>query len=167
MKISIRDFGPLKVLAKADYESIIKEMRKRVKSDPVIVAKFKEYKVPLDNIDLVHIEFTDLDVSAKTKNKKIYLNRAMLNKDSEVGDPTAYLAHELIHYLQQSTGKVKTNNTDDYLDQDNEVEAFKAQIDYKEKHEGKDEAEEYVDELLDYHKYKGKKREKKEKELLD
>ena len=55
-------------------------MKGCVKKDPAVVEKFKEYNMSIDKIDNVHVEFEDLDVSAKTKNKKIYLNRKMLRK---------------------------------------------------------------------------------------
>ncbi len=144
-------------------------MRQQVKSDPVIVEKFKEYGVSLDDIDKIPVEFCDLDVSAKTKDKKIYLNEAMLADDSPVKDPTHYLIHELIHYLQQKTGKnmKKHRNEEEYLDKETEEEAFKAQVDWKKREESPDEAEEYVESLLDHHDMDGRKREDKKEELLD
>ncbi|KKK69937.1 hypothetical protein LCGC14_2929050, partial [marine sediment metagenome] len=92
-----------------DVEKFIQEMRETVKNDPAVIEKFEEYGVSLDDIDIVHIEFCELDVSAKTKDKKIYINEKMLEDDGKVGDPTHYVAHEIIHYLQQKTGK----NVDD------------------------------------------------------
>jgi predicted metal-dependent hydrolase len=144
-------------------------MRDLVKNDPVIIEKFKEYGVSLDDIDDVHVEFCDLDVSAKTKDKKIYLNKSMLADDSPVKDPTHYLVHELIHYLQQSTGKNmnKHRKDEEYLDKETEEEAFKAQVDFKKREESEEEAEEYVENLLDHHDMKGNDRKEKREELLD
>jgi predicted metal-dependent hydrolase len=123
----------------------------------------------LDDIDDVHVEFCDLDVSAKTKDKKIYLNKSMLADDSPVKDPTHYLVHELIHYLQQSTGKNmnKHRKDEEYLDKETEEEAFKAQVDFKKREESEEEAEEYVENLLDHHDMKGNDRKEKREELLD
>lgn len=168
LKLSTRHFLLYRI-SKTDERTIIKEMRERVKADPSVQKKFKEYGVSLDKIDKVSIEFADLDVSAKTKNKKIYLNRSMLKSDSEVKDPTPYVAHEIVHLLQQLTGKNmdKHNETDDYLEKETEEEAFKIQEDYIERTQGEDAAEEYIDGLLDYHDYNGKKRQKKKEDLME
>jgi hypothetical protein len=143
-------------------------MRQEIKNDPLVIRKFKEYGIPLDDIDKVHIEFRDLDVSAKTKNKKIYLNSAMLEDDSPIKDPTHYLVHEIIHYLQQTTGKnLDDGDVEDYLDKDSEQEAFKAQVNYKKREESPEEAVEYVERLLDHHDIDGKEREEKKEDLLE
>jgi len=152
---------------KTDSEKLIKEMRETVKNDPKIIEKFKEYGVSIKNIDDIHIEFCDLDVSAKTKNRKIYINKQMLKNPDK--DPTHYLVHELIHYLQQKTGKnLNTAHTnDEYLNRPTEEEAFEAQVDFKKREEGRENATDYVEQLLDYHDIDGKDRLEKEKELLD
>ena len=152
-----------------DVEKFIQEMRETVKNDPTIIEKFEEYGVSLDDIDIVHIEFCELDVSAKTKDKKIYINEKMLEDDGKVGDPTHYVAHEIIHYLQQKTGK----NVDDskrekeYLDKPTEEEAFSVQVDFKQREESPAEALRYVEQLLDHHSIKGKERQEKKQELMD
>lgn len=152
-----------------DTDQVINKMRDRAKNDPELIKKFKEYGVPLDDIDTVSIVFCDLDVSAKTKDKKIYINKAMLDKDSPVGDPTHYLIHELVHYLQQKTGENLNpiDKNEDYLDKDTEEEAFKTQIDFKKRTEGDEEAETYVEKLLDHHGLDGSDRKEKKKDLLD
>jgi hypothetical protein len=172
-KISKRDLDSLVHLVKnkrkyneEEVSKIIKLMKDKVKKDPALISKFKEYKVPIETIDNVEVSFVPLDVSAKTKNKKIYLNESMLCADSKVKDPTQYLVHEMIHFLQQFTGNTQGHEKSEYLDKDTEIESFKTQVDYKKRNEGKEEAEEYVDDLLDYHNLDGKKREQKEKELL-
>jgi hypothetical protein len=141
-------------------------MKECVKKDSTVIEKFKEYDMPIDKVDNVHVEFDDLDVSAKTKDKKIYLNRAMLESDSNVKDPTHYLAHELTHWLQQMTGNTEGHEVKDYLEKPTEVEAFQVQVEFKEDHEGKEEADKYVEELLDYHDVDDEKeREEKTDEL--
>jgi len=154
---------------KASVEQFIQEMRETVKKDPEIISKFEEYGVPLSDIDKVQVTFCKLEVSAKTKNKKIYLNEAMLSGDSKVKDPTHYLVHELIHYLQQSTGKnlSKHKAEDSYLDKQTEQEAFRSQIDYMEREESPQEAERYVEDLLDHHDIHGPDRKEKKEELLE
>ena len=156
-------------LSSRDNESVerfIKEMKETVKKDPEIISKFKEYGVPLSDIDSVSVGFYPLDVSAKTKNKKIYMNEEMLNDDSKVEDPTHYLCHELVHYLQQKTGKnITKNEADDYLDLPTEMEAFQVQVKFKEEHEGKEEADRYVEDLLSYHDISGRERDEKKERL--
>jgi len=170
-KLSQRHLTPKKLSkrAKKDGEKLIREMREAVKKDPKVIEKFKEYGVPLEDIDKVHIEFCELEVSAKTKDEKIYLNEKMLEDDSKVQDPTHYVVHEMMHYLQQSTGKTldkSEKKETDYLDLPTEQEAFEVQVEFKEREEGPAEAEKYVEQLLDHHEIDGKEREDKEEELL-
>ena len=165
-KISKREIDP---------EDLISKMRESVKEDENVIEKFEEYGVPLDDIDSVEICFwgrgkgeDDLGVSAKTKDKKIYLNSNMLSKEDPFEFAVPYVAHELIHYLQQLTGKNLTKKkTDEYLDKPTEEEAFQVQVQFKKDHEGEEDAEEYVDKLLDYHDLTGKKRTTKRRKLLD
>ena len=170
-KLSLRHLL-LKKLSKReniDYDKAVEQMREVAKNDPAIQKKFKEYNVPISDIENVHIEFCDLDVSAKTKNMNIYINKKMLDKDSKVKDPTHYLIHELVHYLQQKTGKnssTKEQNGEDYLDKPSEEEAFQTQLDYKKREESPEEAIEYVEDLLEYHDVDDKKKEEKKEELL-
>jgi len=168
-KLSTRHLLPIKKISKRekiDEDSIVKDMKECVKKDPTVIEKFKEYDVSIDEIDNVHVSFEDLDVSAKTKDKKIYLNRKMLDSDSEVKDPTHYLAHEMVHFLQQSTGNTQGHEVKDYLSKPTELEAFEVQIDFKEEHEGEKEKDKYVEELLDHHDKDGCER-KDLKEKLD
>lgn len=151
-----------------DAEKFVSEMRQKVKEDPVIIDKFKEYGVSLDDIDGVHIEFCELETSAKTKDKKIYLNEIML-EDGNDTDPMRYLVHELVHYLQQETGKNlnKHKTDDDYLDKETEIESFQTQIEHMENEVGEGEVDEYLEGLLDHHDLDGAEREEKKEELLD
>jgi ABC-type uncharacterized transport system ATPase subunit len=57
----------------------------------------------------------------------------------------------------------KSSDNGDYLSNKYEQEAFQDQIEYIAEHEGEDKAEQYVDDLLEYHEVDGKK----EKELED
>ena len=59
------------------------------------------------------------------------------------------------------------DNDVDYLDLPSEEEAFKIQLEYKEREEGEESAEDYVEGLLDHHKIKGKEREEKKQELME
>jgi hypothetical protein len=84
-----------------------------------------------------------------------------------IKDPTHYLVHELTHFLQQSTGNADDEPEEDYLEKETEEEAFETQIDYKKRNEGLGEANKYTEDLLDYHKYKGKERKEKKDELME
>jgi len=161
-RISSRHF--IKISSKhKDEKNIILNMREKAKNDSIVKEKFKEYGVPISDIDKVHISFENLDVSAKTKNCKIYINRMLLEKNE---DPTSYLVHELTHYLQQKTGNTLGSQDAEYMDKKTEMEAFNAQVDFKKREDGEKEAEKYVDDLLDYHNINGNKRKEKKKELL-
>jgi Zn-dependent peptidase ImmA (M78 family) len=121
-------FKRLSKRAEIDTEKLISEMKETVKQDPEVQEKFEEYGVPVSEIDDVHVEFCPLEVSAKTKDGKIYLNKKMLENDSSIKDPTHYLVHELMHYLQQTTGNSldsEDKKSTDYLDLPTEEEAFK------------------------------------------
>lgn len=140
-------------------------MKGRIKSDPEVIEKFEEYGIPLSYLDDVSVEFADLDVSAKTKDEKIYINKKLIEKGQ---DPTHYLVHELVHFLQQHTDKADPHKHEkEYLDRETEMEAFQSQVDYKKREESPEKAEDYVDGLLDYHDVDGKEREDKKEELMD
>lgn len=140
-------------------------MKNDIKSDSEVKEKFDEYNVPLSKLDDIPVEFADLDVSAKTKDKKIYINKKLVEKGQ---DPTHYLVHELVHFLQQFTNNVDPNKGEkEYLDRETEMEAFQSQVDYKKREESPSRAEDYVDGLLDYHDIDGKEREDKKEELME
>lgn len=164
-QILLQDIRSQKNPNQKQIDRLIDLMKAKVKKEPSVIAKFKEYSIPIDAIEDISISFVPLDVSAKTKNKKIYLNNSMLKNDSEVLDPTSYAVHECIHFAQQLTGNTKGHEKSDYLSKDTEQEAFKAQIDYKKRNEGNQEAKEYLDDLLDYHDKDGKERTKLKSKL--
>ena len=164
-KLSVRHVISIKKISKRDIgkeEKMIEEMRKCVKKDEGVQKKFKKYDVPLDKIDDVHIEFADLDVSAKTKDKKIYINRGLID---QIDDLTHYVAHEMIHFLQQYVGATRGHEaTDDYLHKSTEQEAYRVQLNFKEENESPEESQRYLDDLLDYHDKDGEEsKELKEK----
>lgn len=116
-------------------------------------------------LDDVPVEFADIDVSAKTKDEKIYINKKLVERGQ---DPTHYLVHELVHFLQQHTDNSDPNKKNkEYLDRETEMEAFQSQVDYKKREESPAKAEDYVDGLLDYHNIDGKERKDKKEELMN
>ena len=149
----------------SEEKKIIKLMKANLKKDPIAKKFFKKYKLPISIINKAKVYFDDIDVSAKTVNKIIILNRKLLNTDIKTIE--SYLIHEMVHLNQQITGKTKGHNSaKDYLDKPTEIEAFKAQIQFKEKEDGPKEAEKYVNDLLDYHGLEGDKKKDKKEELM-
>lgn len=144
----------------------IEEFLKTLASNKIVIKMFADYGMPISAIYNIDFEFVNLNVSAKTKNKKIYLDRSLLevkNFDEQVH----YLVHEMCHYLQQVTGKIASDQEhEDYLDKKSEVEAFSRQIDFMNEVYGPEHGFGYAESLLDFHKFKGKERENKLKELL-
>lgn len=149
-------------------EKLINTVKQLLKKSPVVLAMFEEFSFPIDEIDNVSIDFAKLDVSAKTKNKKIYLNERFL-EDGEFTEDLHYIVHELTHYLQQTKGEVKhfpDLDDLDYLDKPTEIEAFQYQIQFMKDQYGDQIAEEYINDLLDFHELSGKEAEEKKVKLL-
>jgi hypothetical protein len=146
-------------------EKLIDNLRKRLKRTKVARRLCGKYGEDPDFIDSVLIRFEPLDVSAKTVDGEILLNDKLL--DGEVRDCLRYLAHELVHCLQQKHGKVEERKSDnvDYLDDPNEKEAFKAQVDFMETTYTPEEIQTYLDGLMKHHDVRGKERLQKIKEL--
>lgn len=141
----------------------IQTAKDRIKDNDVLKKMFKEYNVDLDELDLVPICFSDLDVSARTSHGCIYLNKDLIDSDFD-----HYLVHELSHYLQQSTGSkpTKGSDNDDYLDNKDEQEGFQNQTEYIAEEHGDHAAEKYIEKVLDHHDVdKDERAEKKEKLL--
>lgn len=153
---------PLSQVKKLPYKSLkrmIDKMRKYLKENEVVQKMFEEYGVDIEEIDYVPMMFGDIDVSAKTDHGMITFNYRLL-MDGDFFHDFSYGTHEITHYLQQTTGKKATKSSDDgnYLENPHEQEAFTRQVEYIDNQFGKDEAEEYVDDLLEHHDVKSKKK---------
>lgn len=144
---------------------ILDKLRQKIKKHPVVKRMFNEYGLDLSEIDLVPMAFANLDVSARTDHAIIYLNVALLN---EINDNDHYLVHELVHFLQQTTGTKPTQSADvgTYLDNKDEIEGFQNQTEYIADEYGEDKADAYVDQLLDHHDIRDNKERKKRKNKL-
>ena len=143
---------------------MIAELRERLKGSQTARLLCDKYDEEPDFIDNIPIRFEPLDVSAKTVNGEIILNAKLLEGDFR--DNMRYLIHEFVHCLQQEHGKVdEVTKDEDYLDDPNEVEAFKAQIDFMETAYDPEEIQTYLDGLMNHHDIKGKERIQKIKEL--
>ena len=126
-----------------------------------------EYDVDIEEIDLIPMRFGTIDVSAKTDHGIIIFNYKLLCDGFFLKD-YSYGVHECLHYLQQTTGDKPTQSADDgeYLDNPFEEEAFTKQVAYIANQFGKNDAEDYVDDLLDHHEIDNEKEFKEKKEVL-
>ena len=146
----------------------MRELKEAIKQEEEYIEKCQEYDMPIDFVDNVPMSFDDkLEVSAKTINKEVFLNGKLFDKGDWV-DLMRYVLHELIHVMQQDNGKVNGKvDKEDYLDDENEVEAFQAQLSYMSKHDSPEEIQKYLENLLDHHDIKGKVREEKKEKLTE
>jgi hypothetical protein len=165
-KISLHE---IKQLPPQFLLGLINRAKKHLKDDEVMQRVFEDYDVDIEELDLIPITFADLDVSAKTDHGVVYLNYKLLC-DGDFLKDYSYLIHEITHILQQTTGTKPTQgaNEGEYLKNPAEQEGFQNQIEYIAKEEGPEEAEEYVENLLDHHDVKSKtKKDELEAVLLE
>lgn len=161
---------PLSQVKKLPYKSLnrmIKKMREYLKQDHVVRQMFKDYGVDISEIDFIPMMFGNLDVSAKTDHGIIIFNYKLLT-DGDFFKDFSYGVHEMTHWLQQTTGSKATKSSNDgsYLDNPYEQEGFQNQVEYIAKQFGEDEAEQYVDDLLEHHEVESKKEVEEKKEVL-
>lgn len=161
---------PLSDVKKLPFKSLMRFINKGkafIKKDKVMIKTFKEYGVDINEIDFIPTYFKDLDVSAKTDHGIVYLNYKLLT-DGDFFKDFSYLIHEYTHWLQQTTGNKPTQSSDDgsYLDNPAEQEGFQNQIDFISDHFGDEEANDYVDNLLDHHDITSKDEKDDKKEIL-
>lgn len=137
-------------------------------TSPAVKGMFDRYKVPLERIHDVDIRFADIPVSAKTKDRVIFINKNFLS-DGNFSKEMHYIVHELCHWLQQECDDpydmIPPAGTD-YLEMPSELEAFMYQAHFMREFYGDSEAEQYVDDLLDFHEIDGEDRKKKRRALL-
>lgn len=151
---------PLSQVKKLPYRSLnrmLKKMRDYLKDNEVVQRMFEEYKVDIEEIDYIPMMFGNLDVSAKTDHGVIIFNYKLLC-DGDFFKDFSYGTHEITHWLQQCTGKKATKSSDDgnYLENPYEQEGFTNQVEYIADEFGKEEAEDYVENLLDHHEVDNK-----------
>ena len=135
-------------------------MKRQLKKEDPFLDKCKKYNRDPDFVDSVKISFEPLDVSAKTINGDIIINEQLLDA-GDWDDIMRYVVHEMTHVMQQEAGKVDgVIDEADYLEDENEIEAFNAQMEYMDEHVPKEELQEYLENLLDHHGVEGKERRK-------
>jgi len=161
---------PLSAVKKLPYATLnrlLKKMRAHLKNDGVVREMFDKYGVDIEEIDLIPMCFGNLDVSAKTDHGVIIFNYKLLC-DGDFFEDFSYGVHEMTHWLQQTTGDKPTQSADDgsYLDNPFEQEGFQNQIQYIADTFGDTEAEDYVDDLLDYHDIGNEELEDKKETLM-
>lgn len=136
------------------HESFVKKLKNKIKQEESYVKMCEEKEKSLDEIDKIDIDFIELDVSARTVDGKIDLNKQLLN--GPFRDIMRYVIHEVTHVFQQIDGDVEEGSADksgdDYLDDENEGEAFSVQVDYMQDHYPDQDIIEYLEQLLDHHK---------------
>lgn len=149
------------------FLNLINRAKKFLKKDEVMKKVFKDFDVDISFIDLIPMRFGDLDVSATTSHGIITLNYKLL-ADGDFFKDYGYLIHEISHYLQQCFRKTPTQGAEEgeYLDNPDEQEGFQNQIEYISKEFGDEEAEEYVEGLLDHHDIDSRKERKEKKDVL-
>jgi len=115
----------------------------------------------------VPISFDKLKPTAKTINGKIVLNPKLMKKPFNI--LMRYVIHELTHAIQHvdDFGEKEDDKSQDYLDREDEVEAFQYQVEYDVGERGLEKVEEYVEGLLDFHDIPAVKQNDKKEELLD
>ncbi|MFA5758928.1 MAG: hypothetical protein WC942_06195 [Clostridia bacterium] len=157
-----------KGLPHKELAPILEKLKRKVFSHSVTKKIFEEYDISSEEQENIVICFAQMPVSARTDHGVIYINVDLI-KDGDIEEDDHYLPHELTHYCQQTNGNKPTpgSGDDDYLDNPAEQEGFQNQTKYISKTQGKDEAKEYIDQLLDYHDVKNGEREDREDQLLE
>lgn len=160
----------LKQVKQLPYKTLnrlINKAKNFLKNDEVWKKICKEHDEEPEIIDLIPTRFGNLDVSAKTDHGIVILNYKLLC-DGDFTKDYSYLIHEYSHWFQQCYGTKPTKSSDDgaYLDNPFEQEGFQNQIEYISKQEGPEEAEDYVENLLDHHEVDSDKERDKKKEVL-
>ena len=115
-------------------------------------------------LEAVPIMYSELDVSAKTEDGNIMLNEKL--RDHPHRTRMRYVLHELVHAIQHSLDKNKDiDKTREYLERDDEQEAFKYQLKYDEKKLSKKDIKDYIENLLEHHDVPKKDKEELVREL--
>ena len=146
---------------------LINRAKKHLKDNKTIREMCKEYSIDTSILDIIPIKFGDLPVSARTEKGIITLNYKLLC-DGDFFKDYHYLCHEIQHWLDQCLGERPTKGADEgsYLDNEAEQKGFQAQLEYIDDTFGKDEADTYVEHLLDHHKVDDDQDRKEKKEVL-
>jgi hypothetical protein len=146
---------------------LLSRIKTELKRSPIAKEICKEHGFSIDIIDGIPMDFSEeIDTSARTVNSAISLSSELMNEDFQI--MMRYAIHELVHALQHMKMEgMEAFESDEYLDRPDELEAFQYQIEYESETMGQDKAEEYVDNLIEYHEIPPEVQEGKKQELLD
>lgn len=150
-----------------DSVKLIKQIKDELKEKEVAQEICKEYGFTTDIIDGIVIKFDDIDTSAETVNGEMVLNNELIQEEFDV--LMRYPVHELVHVFQHMEREGQGGDPYEgmeYLDRPDEQEAFIAQVEDEKQTRGEEAAEEYVDELLDYHSVPEEEKDEKKETLL-
>jgi len=145
---------------------LIQRSKNFLKKNKVMQDVCKKYHFDIEDLDLIPVKFDDIDVSAKTDKGVVTLNLQLL-ENGDFFNNIGYLIHEFTHHIQQSDKPTQSADDGDYLSNPSEQEAFQEQIRFIDDEFGADEAEEYVEQVLDHHEETGKERTKKQNILMN
>jgi hypothetical protein len=145
---------------------ILSEIRTSLLNDEIAKEICRENDIGVWFLKSVPISFSKLDVAAKTADGSILLGEKLMDKPHEIR--MRYVIHELVHAIQhvEDFGEKEDDKAQDYLDRDDEIEAFQMQNKYDAEQRGEEKVEEYVDGLLSHHNIPKSKREEKKDELM-
>lgn len=151
---------PPKVLLK-----LIQRGKDYLKKNKVMQEICDKYDFDINDIDLIPVRFDDIDVSARTDKGIVTLNWKLL-ADGDFFRDFAYLVHEFGHYIQQSKEPTQSADDGDYLLNPSEQEAFQYQVKYIDEQFGEDDADDYVQQVLDHHDVKNEKEREHKEDIL-
>lgn len=146
---------------------VLTRVKKELSRSPIVLEMCEEYGVDIDLVLGIPIDFAELDVSAKTIDSKIYLNEDLLGESFE--KIMRYAIHEITHAFQHMNREHLDHDPyadDDYLDRDDEREAFKNQLEYQIEVEPVEEVVEYIEDLFDHHDIPNEDRKEKLQEIM-
>jgi hypothetical protein len=146
---------------------LLSRIKSELKKSQIAKEICAEHGFDIDIIDGIPLDFSDeLETSARTVNSSIELNSKLMDEEFEV--MMRYAIHELVHALQHMKLEgMEAFEDDNYLDRPDEMEAFQYQVEYESEAKGQNSAEEYVEDLVEYHEVPSRYKEEKKDELLD
>jgi len=147
---------------------LVSEIKETMLKDDIVKKILKEFKLDEDIVEGFSIIFDeDLDVTAKTINGEVSLNKDLMSKSFDT--IMRYVIHEFVHvcqHIKNQKSKAKKSDKDHgYLENEEEIEAFKWQVLFDSEENGKKSVHEYLEELMDFHDFPDSKREDKIEEL--
>src|SRR3990172_6135604 len=90
----------------------IEKVRDKIRNHHVVLEMFEDHDVDISEIDLIPMCFADIDVSARTDHGIIYFNINLLDSEDGFDDDDHYAVHEILHFLQQTTGSKPTKGAE-------------------------------------------------------